>query len=218
MDIYWISGSAPCWKVLLLCETQGIKYQSKKLEVQKKQQKQAAYLSLNPRGKVPTIDDDGFVLRESDAILRYLDQKFLDQALQGKDPKNAAEVNQLCCEIQNIIEPAANTIVRAIFRGDIAGQFSTLHQQFEILAEELSQIEARLNAHTYLSSNSLSLADYHLAPCLMRLERAFSKDEKKALEWSFILPFAERFRATFSWLESIKKLPGAANAYPPHWR
>ena len=33
---------------------------------------QAAYLALNPNGLVPTIVDDGFVLWESNACLRYL--------------------------------------------------------------------------------------------------------------------------------------------------
>lgn len=32
----------------------------------------AAYLALNPNALIPTIDDDGFVLWESNAILRYL--------------------------------------------------------------------------------------------------------------------------------------------------
>ncbi len=35
------------------------------------------YLAMNPNGRVPTIDDDGFVLWESNAIIRYL------AALQG---------------------------------------------------------------------------------------------------------------------------------------
>ena len=32
----------------------------------------AAYKALNPFGVVPTVDDDGYVLRESNAIVRYL--------------------------------------------------------------------------------------------------------------------------------------------------
>jgi glutathione S-transferase len=31
-----------------------------------------AYLVLNPNGRVPTIEDDGLVLGESNAIVRYL--------------------------------------------------------------------------------------------------------------------------------------------------
>lgn len=34
------------------------------------------YLKLNPNAKVPVIDDDGFILWESHAILRYLGNKY----------------------------------------------------------------------------------------------------------------------------------------------
>lgn len=33
------------------------------------------YLELNPNGRVPTIDDDGFILWESNVIVRYLSAK-----------------------------------------------------------------------------------------------------------------------------------------------
>ncbi len=35
------------------------------------------YLAMNPNGRVPTIDDDGFVLWESNAIVRYLAARYI---------------------------------------------------------------------------------------------------------------------------------------------
>lgn len=37
---------------------------------------QADYLAKNPNGRVPTIEDDGFILWESNTIVRYLAEKY----------------------------------------------------------------------------------------------------------------------------------------------
>jgi len=47
------------------------------------------YRALNPNGRVPTIDDDGFILSESMAINFYLTKKH-KSALSPADPKNEA--------------------------------------------------------------------------------------------------------------------------------
>src|ERR1700737_556489 len=44
-------------------------------------------------GRVPTLEEDGFVLRESPAILKYLAAKRPDRALGGSDPKAQALVD-----------------------------------------------------------------------------------------------------------------------------
>ena len=45
------------------------------------------YLALNPNARVPTIDDDGFVLSESMAINLYLSKKY-KSPLYPSDPRN----------------------------------------------------------------------------------------------------------------------------------
>jgi glutathione S-transferase len=48
-----------------------------------------AYLALNPNRLIPTIEDDGFVLWESNAILRYLAARYAP-ALWSADPQARA--------------------------------------------------------------------------------------------------------------------------------
>lgn len=52
------------------------------------------YLTLNPNGRVPTIDDDGFVLWESNAIVRYLSMRHGMGALCPDDPQRRADADR----------------------------------------------------------------------------------------------------------------------------
>ncbi len=49
------------------------------------------YLALNPNARVPTIDDDGFVLWESNTIVRYLSLKYGLGMLCPEDLRRRAE-------------------------------------------------------------------------------------------------------------------------------
>jgi glutathione S-transferase len=53
-----------------------------------------AYRAMNPNGKVPTIDDDGFVLWESNAIVRYLAAKHDTGGLYPADLKVRADAER----------------------------------------------------------------------------------------------------------------------------
>jgi glutathione S-transferase len=50
------------------------------------------YLALNPHKKMPTLEDDGFVLWESNAILFYMAAKRPDRGLWPSDLKGQAHV------------------------------------------------------------------------------------------------------------------------------
>ena len=52
------------------------------------------YLAMNPNGRVPTIDDDGFVLWESNAIIRYLSARHGTGTLCPEDPRRRADADR----------------------------------------------------------------------------------------------------------------------------
>lgn len=53
-----------------------------------------AFLAMNPNGLVPTIDDDGFVLWESNTIVRYLAAKHDAGGLWPTDPRARASAEK----------------------------------------------------------------------------------------------------------------------------
>lgn len=52
------------------------------------------YRAMNPNGLVPVIEDDGLVLWESNAIVRYLAAKYADGVLYARDPGERAQADK----------------------------------------------------------------------------------------------------------------------------
>jgi glutathione S-transferase len=63
-------------RVVWFCEEMGLDYQLETVEMFSAAMQRPEYLAVNPLGKVPAIEDDGFVLWETSAILQYLDAKY----------------------------------------------------------------------------------------------------------------------------------------------
>lgn len=68
-------------RVLWLCEELGLPYTLSNLAMFTPEMKTREYLAIHPLGKVPAIDDDGFVLWETAAIFEYLVARYSDGAL-----------------------------------------------------------------------------------------------------------------------------------------
>lgn len=73
--------------------------------------KDPKYLALNPNARVPTIDDDGFVMWESAAINLYLAEKYRS-ALWPADLQGKGRMYQWAFFIANDVEPHMITVMQ----------------------------------------------------------------------------------------------------------
>jgi len=64
------------------------------------------YLAMNPNGRVPTLEEDGFTLWESNAIVRYLARLHGRGLLEPEDAKQCALANQWMDWCSTILAPA----------------------------------------------------------------------------------------------------------------
>ena len=72
MKLYNVSYSGNSYKVRLLLAHLGLRCQLIEVDILKGESRTAEFLRINPNGRTPVLDDDGFVLAESNAILVYL--------------------------------------------------------------------------------------------------------------------------------------------------
>jgi len=89
-------------RVRIACLEKGIAVQLVELDMAKGAHRAPDYLRLNPYGRVPTPEEDGFVLYESTAILEYLEATHPSPPLVPADGRGRALVamHMKLCDIQ----------------------------------------------------------------------------------------------------------------------
>lgn len=125
--------------------------------------KQPWYLQLNPNGKVPTIDDDGFILWESAAINIYLAEKY-DSALYPSTPQSRGKLLQWTLFVGNEVEPAVIAILRNRLLLPLADRDSRVADDAEQKLRLLFDImEGELQRTGFFAGNAWGLADFMVA-------------------------------------------------------
>jgi glutathione S-transferase len=94
MKLYMHPVSMTSRPVRLFMAEKGLKADEEVVDLMTGAHFQEPYASLNPNKLVPMLDDDGFKLTESSAILKYLAEKF-DLPEYPKDLKKRAKVNEV---------------------------------------------------------------------------------------------------------------------------
>lgn len=217
LTLYWGSGSAFAWRVQLALEFKSLPYESRLLSFSAKETRTPEFLAINPRGKVPVLVDGQCVVRESQAIVHYLDRKYPEPPLFGRTPAQAAAVIQCICEVGSYLEAPLLALARTAFSGQVAARAEELRAQAAKVAAELATSEGELAARPWLADEAPSAADLHLFPLVQTLVRALGKPGVAELAPELV-PLPARFPAIGAWMARIQAMPGYERTYPPHWR
>jgi len=127
------------------------------------------YGKLNPHRKVPVLDDDGLIMWESNAIVRYLAAEYGNGALRPKDAKEMALANQWMDWQQTELYSTFGPAFMAICRVPKAEQDQDLiAQRAADAAPVFAKVEPYLAAHQYIVSDTLTIGDIPLGCCLWR--------------------------------------------------
>ena len=163
-------------------------------------QYQQPYVGINPNSLVPMIDDDGFRLTESSAILKYLADKIGSPAY-PKDLKARAKVNEMMDWINTNFyrDWAYNLCYPQLFPNQKRRSDEAQAATIEIGQENSKRWLKVLNDYfigpknQYLTGDHVTIADY-FGVCLVTLGEAIRVDFSA-------YPNVKR------WLDNMKKLP-----------
>ncbi len=127
------------------------------------------YLALNPNGRIPTIRDDGFVLWESNAIVRYLSRRYGDGTLWPDSEQQCAVADQWMEWFKSTAYPLYIDLFWSIVRTEPARRDKgAIARLTESLGDKLTILEAQLARHPYLAGDALTMADIPYGPMAHR--------------------------------------------------
>ena len=127
------------------------------------------YLKLNPNGRVPTIEDDGFVMWETAAINLYLAEKY-GSPLWPADAEGRGRALQWGFFIANDIEGPMIRIYLHRFRLPVEKRDARVASESEpMLLDKLKILEEHLTRSSFFQGAQWGMADFLIASVLYSL-------------------------------------------------
>ena len=165
LKIWGRATSANVTKPLWICDEMGVPYEHEEVGGAFGRTKDPEYLAMNPNSRVPTIDDDGFVLWESNAIVRYLASKHGKGTMAPSDPRDYADADRWMDWQQTTVLPVMTPIFWGLVRTPEAERRPDVIEAAR--KEGISVwgiLDARLQGRDYVMGDRLTMADIPLGP------------------------------------------------------
>lgn len=167
--IFGVPGSPFVRSVQMGLEEKGAPYRLQAMGPA--ESKSAEHLNRHPFGRIPAFQHGDFMLYETQAILRYLDDVFPEPALQPTDARSRARMNQIMGINDWYFYPKVAAVI--VFQRIVGPMLlGTTTDEPAIAAAMpmgrtcIAELDRLLGERPYLAGDRLSLADLMLAPQL----------------------------------------------------
>jgi len=169
LTIFGRDTSSNVQKVLWLCEELGLPYKNAHAVPPGTAKDSADYLKLNPNGLIPAIDEDGFVLWESNAILRYLAAKHADGTLFPADLRLRADGDRWMDWQSTVLAPLMAILLRQCVRTppekrDLGLIAATAAET----SAKIAMLDAALAGRDYIVGKDFTISDIALGQWMWR--------------------------------------------------
>jgi maleylpyruvate isomerase len=166
--------SSASWRVRIALALKGLEYEQVGHHLRRGEQRDPAYLRLNPQGLVPALELDGdVVLTQSLAICEYLDETWPTPPLLPRTPLERAQVRSFAQIIACDIHPVQNLKVLERLRGLGVPEPEVTAWARDVITEGLAACSAAVEgrAGPFCFGDAPSLADICLVPQLANARR-----------------------------------------------
>lgn len=158
MKLYHLPLSGHAHRAVLFLSLLGQKAELIEVDLANGEHRTAEYLKLNAFGQVPVLDDDGFVVNDSNAILVYLATKL------GREDWLPGDLETIA-RIQKWLSVAAGEIAYGPCAARLITVFGADFRAEEVIARAhriLKLIELELGQHSFIVGDKPTIADVAL--------------------------------------------------------
>ncbi|WP_342118300.1 glutathione S-transferase family protein [Pseudoduganella sp. OTU4001] len=204
MRLYHNPLSSNARRVLLLASHLGLKFDEVLIDFASDDDRRRL-LEVNICGKVPALEDEGFALWESCAIMQYVADKAGAEELYPKELKARADINRWMFFGAQHFSPAIGILTwEYLWKKLVTGQDPDpveIAKGEHFVHEHAAVLDKHLATRQWLSGDQLTLADFAVAAPMMYVNRAK-------------IP-VQAYPHLLAWAERVQQLPAWRNTEAP---
>ena len=166
---FWGAGTSRTLRPIWVAEELGIAYELMPIGPRTGETQTADYTRLNPKQKIPAMEDGSFRLSESLAICRYLVDNYPGEAIYRPDnARDRAREDEWCCYLYGEIDETSLYVMRrhrdlAHIYGDAPAAVASGK---EYAQKHLGVVAAQMANREFIMAGGFGLADVLLMTCL----------------------------------------------------